>query len=167
MADASAALNGLLKQRSRTPGPLRRVSPHDLHIRRRRNGKGFIYVGPGGRALRDSATLRRLKSLAVPPAYEDVLYADDPRAHLQAVGRDAAGRLQYRYHGMERCAAPQSPIWSLVEALPRIAAAWPAPRQRRADANSLAAIIISWRAAPFAGSRHIFAPRHARRRRRS
>jgi DNA topoisomerase-1 len=123
MADASAALNRLLKQRSRTPGPLRRVSPHDLHIRRRRNGKGFTYLGPNGRALRDSATLRRLKSLAVPPAYEDVLYADDPRAHLQAVGRDAAGRLQYRYHPewekvRERRKAKR--LVALVEALPRI-----------------------------------------------
>jgi DNA topoisomerase-1 len=124
MADASAALNRLLQQRSRTKaGPLRRVSPNDLHIRRRRNGKGFTYIGPAGRALRDSATLRRLKSLAVPPAYEDVLYADDPRAHLQAVGRDAAGRLQYRYHPewekvRERRKAKR--LIALVEALPRI-----------------------------------------------
>lgn len=123
MADASSALNRLLQQRRRTPGPLRRVSPHDLSIRRRRNGKGFVYVGGGGRALRDSATLRRLKSLAVPPAYEDVLYAEDPRAHLQAVGRDAAGRLQYRYHPewekvRERRKAKR--LIALVEALPRI-----------------------------------------------
>ena len=42
--------------------------------------------------------MRRLASLAMPPAYEDVHYAAYARAHLQAVGRDAAGRLQYRYH---------------------------------------------------------------------
>ena len=42
--------------------------------------------------------MRRLARLAVPPAYEDVCYAADPAAHLQAIGRDAAGRLQYRYH---------------------------------------------------------------------
>ena len=123
MADASAALNRLLQARSRTPGPLRRVSPNELNIRRRRNGKGFAYIGPGGRALRDSATLRRLKSLAVPPAYEDVLYSEDPRAHLQAVGRDAAGRLQYRYHPeweqvRERRKARR--LVALVKALPRI-----------------------------------------------
>jgi DNA topoisomerase-1 len=104
-------------------GPLRRVSPIDLVIRRRRNGKGFSYIGPEGRALRDGATLRRLKSLAVPPAYEEVLYAADPRAHLQAVGRDAAGRLQYRYHPewenvRERRKAKR--LVALVEALPRI-----------------------------------------------
>jgi DNA topoisomerase-1 len=123
MADAALELNRLLKARAPAPGPLRRVSPQDLVIRRRRNGKGFTYLGPGGRALRDSATLRRLKSLAVPPAYEDVLYADDPRAHLQAVGRDAAGRLQYRYHPewekvRERRKAKR--LVALVEALPRI-----------------------------------------------
>ncbi|HET7681673.1 MAG TPA: DNA topoisomerase IB [Xanthobacteraceae bacterium] len=123
MTDASAALNRLLQARRRTPGPLRRVSPNQLNIRRRRNGKGFTYIGPGGRAVRDSATLRRLKSLAVPPAYEDVLYAEDPRAHLQAVGRDAAGRLQYRYHPewekvRERRKAKR--LVALVEALPRI-----------------------------------------------
>ena len=123
MADASAALNRLLQARSRTPGPLRRVSPNELNIRRRRNGRGFSYIGRGGRALRDSAILRRLKSLAVPPAYEDVLYSEDPRAHLQAVGRDAAGRLQYRYHPeweevRERRKAKR--LVALVEALPRV-----------------------------------------------
>jgi len=123
MTDASAALNRLLQARSSTPGPLRRVSLHELNIRRRRNGKGFSYIRPGGGAVRDSATLRRLKSLAVPPAYEDVLYAEDPRAHLQAVGRDAAGRLQYRYHReweevRERRKAKR--LVALVKALPRI-----------------------------------------------
>src|SRR5690242_20940004 len=98
MSNAAIELNRLLKARAPKKGPLRRVSPQDLTIRRRRNGKGFTYLGHDGRALRDRATLRRLKALAVPPAYEDVLYASDPRAHLQAVGRDAAGRLQYRYH---------------------------------------------------------------------
>lgn len=123
MTNAARELNRLLKARAPKPGPLRRVSPNELAIRRRRNGKGFAYVGAAGRRLRDPATLRRLKSLAVPPAYEDVLYAEDPRAHLQAVGRDAAGRLQYRYHPewekvRERRKAKR--LVALVEALPRI-----------------------------------------------
>lgn len=123
MGDPSAALNRLLQARSRSSGRLRRFSPNDLVIRRRRSGKGFTYLGPGGRTLRDSATLRRLKSLAVPPAYEEVLYADDPRAHLQAVGRDAAGRLQYRYHPeweKVREGRKAKRLLALVEALPRI-----------------------------------------------
>jgi len=77
---------------------LRYVTVDELTIRRRRNGAGFVYLNGGGRPLRDKRILFRLKRLAVPPAYEDVLYAADPHAHLQAIGRDAAGRAQYRYH---------------------------------------------------------------------
>jgi DNA topoisomerase-1 len=77
---------------------LHHVEAGELTIRRRRNGHGFFYVQPNGRPLRDKRTLIRLKRLAVPPAYEDVVYAADPRAHIQATGRDSAGRIQYRYH---------------------------------------------------------------------
>jgi DNA topoisomerase I len=77
---------------------LRHVSTDALSIRRRRYGKGWAYIGIDGKPIRDARIVRRLGRLAVPPAYEDVLYAPDPAAHLQAVGRDAAGRLQYRYH---------------------------------------------------------------------
>jgi DNA topoisomerase-1 len=77
---------------------LRLVGTDALSIRRRRRGKGWSYLDADGRVIRDSATVRRLAQLAMPPAYEKVLYAQDPAAHLQAVGRDAAGRLQYRYH---------------------------------------------------------------------
>ncbi len=77
---------------------LRLVAGDALCIRRRRRGKGWSYLDAAGRVIRDPATVRRLAGLAVPPAYAEVLYAEDARAHLQAVGRDAAGRLQYRYH---------------------------------------------------------------------
>jgi DNA topoisomerase I len=77
---------------------LRYVATDALSIRRRRSGKGWSYIGSNGRPIRDPRMIRRLARLAVPPAYRDVLYAADPAAHLQAVGRDAAGRLQYRYH---------------------------------------------------------------------
>src|SRR3954449_7772294 len=77
---------------------LRLVAADALAIRRRRCGKGWTYLDPDNRVIRDRATVQRLARLAVPPAYEDVLYAEDPAAHLQAIGRDAAGRLQYRYH---------------------------------------------------------------------
>ncbi len=72
--------------------------PSDLTIRRVKRGTGFAFVAPNGRPIRNPKIIARLKSLAVPPAYDDVRYADDPDAHLQATGRDAAGRLQYRYH---------------------------------------------------------------------
>lgn len=73
------------------------VAIEGLSIRRLRRGRGFRYVPAGGTAVSRDET-KRFASLAVPPAYEDVFYAADPSAHLQAVGRDAAGRLQYRYH---------------------------------------------------------------------
>ena len=77
---------------------LRYVSTDALTIRRKRVGESFTFVSARGRTIRDEITRARLKRLAVPPAYEEVLYATDPRAHIQAIGRDAAGRLQYRYH---------------------------------------------------------------------
>jgi DNA topoisomerase-1 len=77
---------------------LRRIEVAALTIRRVRRGRGFAYVDADGICIRDRSLTRRLAKLAVPPAYEDVLYARDAAAHLQAVGRDAAGRLQYRYH---------------------------------------------------------------------
>src|ERR1700736_6903701 len=77
---------------------LKLVTTQALTIHRRRAGKGFCYVRSDGSLLRDKDEIARLASLAVPPAYRDVVYAHQAAAHLQAVGRDAAGRLQYRYH---------------------------------------------------------------------
>jgi len=77
---------------------LRLIAAEALVIRRVRCGRGFSYIAANGTVIRDPRVRRRLVSLAVPPAYEDVRYAADPAAHLQAIGRDAAGRLQYRYH---------------------------------------------------------------------
>jgi DNA topoisomerase-1 len=74
------------------------AGPEALTLRRQRCGKGFAFVTPSGAFVRDAAEIRRLKALAVPPAYINVRFAADPAAHLQAVGEDAAGRLQYRYH---------------------------------------------------------------------
>jgi DNA topoisomerase-1 len=70
----------------------------DLTIRRLKRGKSYAFVRANGSAIKHVGTIRRLNSMAVPPAYEQVRYAADPTSHLQAVGRDAAGRLQYRYH---------------------------------------------------------------------
>ena len=74
------------------------VSPEALTLRRQRCGKGFSFVTRTGAVVRDAGEIRRLKALAVPPAYVNVRFASDEAAHLQAVGEDAAGRLQYRYH---------------------------------------------------------------------
>jgi DNA topoisomerase IB len=74
------------------------VNDSDPGIRRRRRGKRFYYLRPDGKILRNKADLRRIASLAVPPAYEDVWICTNPRGHIQATGRDARGRKQYRYH---------------------------------------------------------------------
>ena len=73
------------------------VTTDKLTVRRLRHGRGFRYIAADGTVIRGDE-IKRFASLAVPPAYEDVLYAADPTAHIQATGRDAAGRLQYRYH---------------------------------------------------------------------
>lgn len=91
-------LSRRLNDRSPPRGKLHRIAPDALTLRRRRTGKGFSYTGAGGRPIRDPREIARLKRLAVPPAYEDVRYAADPAAHIQAVGKDKAGRTQYRYH---------------------------------------------------------------------
>jgi DNA topoisomerase-1 len=77
---------------------LRYVSDQSHGIRRLRAGSGFRYLASSGRPITDAATLRRIRSLAVPPAWTDVWIAAEPKAHLQATGRDARGRKQYRYH---------------------------------------------------------------------
>src|SRR5581483_6555263 len=71
---------------------------HEPGIRRIRRGQGFIYLAPGGRPVRAAAELARIRSLAIPPAYRDVWICMRPAGHLQATGRDARGRKQYRYH---------------------------------------------------------------------
>jgi DNA topoisomerase I len=74
------------------------VSDDGPGIRRHRSGKGFRYIGPDGGKVRDAATLKRIKSLAVPPAWTDVWICSKADGHIQATGRDAKGRKQYRYH---------------------------------------------------------------------
>jgi DNA topoisomerase I len=74
------------------------VSDEEPGIRRRKAGKGFTYVKPDSGTVKDEAILKRIRSLAVPPAYTDVWICAKPNGHIQATGRDAKGRKQYRYH---------------------------------------------------------------------
>ncbi|HWB86828.1 MAG TPA: hypothetical protein VG675_21970 [Bryobacteraceae bacterium] len=77
---------------------LRHVRDDGPAIVRKRCGRGFVYIGRGGRAIKDEETLARIRSLAIPPAWENVRICPIPSGHLQAIGRDARGRKQYRYH---------------------------------------------------------------------
>src|SRR3712207_495114 len=81
---------------------LRFVTDRMPGIRRVRDGDGFAYVRADGQRVTDAAELQRIRKLAIPPAYEDVWIAPTANAYLQATGRDAKGRKQYRYHGRWR-----------------------------------------------------------------
>lgn len=93
----------IVKEMARAAG-LVLVDQSALRLTRRKAGRGYCYFDASGTLITDEPTRARLASLAVPPAHTQVRYAENPRAHLQAVGYDAAGRLQYRYH----------PRWELV-----------------------------------------------------
>ena len=88
--------------RSEVTPPLRRSDPGGMGIRRRRRGRGFSYLGPDAAVITDPRTLDRVRSLVIPPAWENVWICADPRGHIQAIGTDAAGRRQYRYHDQWR-----------------------------------------------------------------
>lgn len=110
----SMAPSGLLYVRDTMPG-----------IARLRERDGFRYRRPDGRALRDAKELQRIRSLAIPPAYEEVWICPLPQGHLQATGRDARGRKQYRYHPGWREARDADKFLRMSEfgaALPRIRA---------------------------------------------
>lgn len=77
---------------------LRFVSDHSKGITRERRGEVFRYRSPSGKALKDRAELARIRKLAIPPAWTDVWICPSPSGHIQATGRDARGRKQYRYH---------------------------------------------------------------------
>lgn len=102
------------------------VASLEKGITRREGKNGFLYYDEDGKRLTDSVEIERINALAIPPAYTDVLISADPRSHLQATGRDARGRKQYRYH----------PEWtaergrSKFERLAEFAAALPAIRKK-------------------------------------
>ncbi|MET8865108.1 DNA topoisomerase IB [Nonomuraea sp. NPDC004580] len=86
-------------------GPDVELRPSDQNepgFTRRRCGRGFRYFDCDGRPVRDPETLARIRTLAIPPAWQDVWICASPDGHLQAAGTDAAGRRQYRYHDVWR-----------------------------------------------------------------
>ncbi len=102
---------------------LRYVSDDEPGIRRKKRGKGFTYVDPQGRTVQDEKTLERIRKLAIPPAWTDVWICTRPNGHLQATGRDARGRKQYRYHAEWREVRDETKFGRMIalgEALPKI-----------------------------------------------
>jgi DNA topoisomerase I len=99
------------------------VSDAEPGIRRLRAGKGFRYLTPENRRLAAAKELKRIASLAIPPAYRDVWISMEARGHLQATGRDARGRKQYRYHPEWRQVRDSAKFDRMVafgEALPKL-----------------------------------------------
>ncbi len=107
------------------------VSDADPGIRRRRSGGGFYYLDPAGKRIVDKKVVERIRKLAIPPAYVNVWICPTPRGHLQATGRDARGRKQYRYHVRWRSVRDLGKFNRLIEFGQRL------PRLRRRLAQDL------------------------------
>jgi DNA topoisomerase I len=105
---------------------LRYVSDRSPGIQRKASSHGFRYYRPDGRLIRHPGELTRIVRLAVPPAWRGVWICPDPRGHVQATGRDARGRKQYRYHSEWR----QTRDETKFDRLPAFAAALPTIRTR-------------------------------------
>src|SRR3954451_105917 len=108
---------------------LRYVSDETPGIGRRRIGRHFSYRLPQGGAVKDAATLRRIKALAIPPAWTQVWICPREDGHIQATGRDEKGRKQYRYHPEWRAVQEEMKFERLIE----FGEALPAIRQRMTD----------------------------------
>lgn len=93
-------------------------------IQRQPAGKNeFRYISVDGKRIRDPEEIRRINALAIPPAYQDVWICPDPNGHLQATGRDAKGRKQYRYHPLWRSVRDQTKFTRMIvfsQSLPTI-----------------------------------------------
>jgi DNA topoisomerase I len=102
---------------------LRYVTDATPGIRRRKAGTGFTYIDAASKPVRDEATLARIKSLAIPPAWTDVWICPLANGHIQATGRDARGRKQYRYHSKWHSVRDETKYGRMIHfgnALPRI-----------------------------------------------
>jgi DNA topoisomerase-1 len=108
---------------------LRYVSDDRPGITRRGAGRGFSYRDPDGAPIRDRETLRRIASIAIPPAWKQVWICPDALGHIQATGRDARGRKQYRYHPRWRAVRDSTKFHRMTG----FAAVLPTIRARLAD----------------------------------
>jgi DNA topoisomerase-1 len=115
------------------PAGLRYVCDNGPAIQRRRAGKGFVYFDAKGRRVANADTLQRIRALVIPPAWTNVWICASANGHIQATGRDAKGRKQYKYHAEYREAREQSKYEHLSE----FAAALPTIRATVAEHMSL------------------------------
>jgi DNA topoisomerase-1 len=131
-AEALAAAPSDPRQAAESAG-LVYVSDEERGLRRERQGDGFVYLKANGDPVTDEPTLERIRKLAIPPAYEDVWICPKANGHLQATGRDARGRKQYRYHPQFRELRESTKYEHMME----FAKALPALRRTLADHMAL------------------------------
>ena len=120
------------EQAARAAG-LRYVGDEEPGLAREKRGNAFVYRRADGGVVRDEATLERIRRLAIPPAWTEVWICPSPEGHLQATGRDARGRKQYRYHPRFREVREETKYEHMLE----FARALPAIRQRIAEHMAL------------------------------
>ncbi len=128
------------------PGSRVYVSDEAPGIRRVRKGRGFAYLDPEGRPVREPEVLARIRLLAIPPAYRDVWICTVPHGHLQATGRDARGRKQYRYHPewqRERGEHKFERLRAFGLALPRIRARVARDLKRAGEADPRRPVVLA------------------------
>ena len=102
---------------------LRYVTDDEPGLRRRKSGKGFSFLDPQGKTVKDPQVVARIKKLAIPPAWTDVWICPRANGHLQATGRDARSRKQYRYHADWRSVRDETKFGRMVvfgETLPQL-----------------------------------------------
>lgn len=93
---------------------LKYVTDQQPGIKREQRRNKFVYIGVDGKTIQDQDEIRRIESLAIPPAYKDVWICPLANGHLQATGRDAKGRKQYRYHPLWRTVRDQTKFTRLI-----------------------------------------------------
>jgi DNA topoisomerase I len=147
--DRAKALEKILPapEKSAASASLIHTNDEEPGIRRRRSGAGFLYIRPDGGRLKDVEALARIRSLAIPPAWNDVWISPSPDGHLQATGRDQRGRKQYRYHprwSACRDEVKYSSLAAFAEALPRLRSTIDADLGRRGLPRERVVASVVW-----------------------
>jgi DNA topoisomerase-1 len=123
------------------------VNDTDAGIARKKRGSGFFYTLPSGTIVKDARTKKRIRSLAIPPAWTDVWICPLANGHIQATGRDARGRKQYRYHPdwhRTRDEVKFEKILKFARALPKLRkTARRHLRRKRLDRNKVLATVVT------------------------
>lgn len=140
-------LHPLTPEAAAAEAGLRYVSDARPGIQRRRQGKGWAYRSPDGTTIRDAAQLARIRGLVIPPAWTNVWICPQAAGHIQATGRDARGRKQYRYHPQwhaERGEEKFALLPAFAQSLPKIRARVDADLRRKQPDLQKALATVVW-----------------------